>query len=466
MGNHGKLDRWSTNVSTRTEPGAGDKATGYTAGSQPVAKEMNWNLGEPIDKVNDILEDSTISGFPVDEGMDPIIQKYIPAGDDAAWSQAFDSVNVIDHGAGLAWVALCAHVTAAGVREILALDGNSSCQVSRFDALTGALNGVSGDLSTGNLPSGGGEDWIPCAMWSDGTSAYIAFKDFNVTPNETHRIQAFTISTWTRKSGWPATGTLLPGTGTSTATYSHGDIVRANSTQIASVNSWINCAVPADTGISLINISDGVLTLSGCGDGTAYPKFATSDGTNLYWTNTGSDVSSADIATLAAGVGGDYPYAGVSTAVDCFFDGSRVHSTWQEAGPSIVLRSFINADFFGAMGSGDTDIVQYLGRCTWDGLCMWARVQIDRNGVPKSAVARIDLGGLCYQTSALPVAQPDIENFVKTIMVIDHDATVAGLFQESAPIIFDGRDIWLVGDNRDGQTLSGKIYRIPKALLR
>ena len=466
MGNHSKLDRFSTNVSTQTEPGAGLKATGFTAGTQPVAKNMNWLLSETIDKVNDVLEDGTISGFDDSVGMAPIIQRYIPAGDDAGWSQPFDGPNLIEHGAALAWVDLCAHVTSTGVREVLALDGNSSCQVTRFDATTGALNGVSGDLSTGNLPAVGTEDWIPCAMCSDGTTVYITFKDFDATPNETHYVQAFDIATWAVKAGWPGTGTALPGTGTGPVGYIHGDVEIVSATQIATTNSWTTCAVPADAGLSVIGMADGVIDVSGCGDGTAYPIFLTSDGTHIYFTNSSNDINSADIATLAAGKGGDLPYTGG----DCggiLFDGTRLHTTWNS---TTMLRSFLMGsgvcDFFGSSTTGDIEYLQGLGKTAWDGLCLWARAKIDKNGTAKIGVARIDTGQFCYETNAADIAHVTIEHMVKSIMIIDHDAAISSMYQLAAPMIFDGRDIWVVGDMRDTEALSGNIYRIPKAVLR
>jgi len=473
MGNHSKLSRFSTNTSTRTEPSAGDKATGFVANEQPVAKDVNWLIGETIDKVNDVIEDQTISGFAVDEGMAPIIQRYLPDGGDASWSQPFDDVNVISHGTSLAWVDMCAHVTTAGVREILALDGNSSCQVTRFDALTGALNGVSGDLSTGNLPAGGGQDWIPCAMCSDGTSVYITFKDFNVTPNETHQIQAFDIATWTRKSGWPATGTTLLGTGTCTDASCHGDVEIVTATQIAVTNSWVTAGGVGC--LSVIGMADGVIDVSGDGDGTSQPKYMTSDGTNIYFTNTSFDVHSADIATLAGGAGGGIPYAGTGTGLvmDVLYDGSRLHSTWQESGPSVILRSFIGGTtYIGACGSGDNEIFLAGGKMAWDGFCLWIRGTVERTSgasKPRDAIARIDTGLLCYEDNVSPIAQPDLENFIKTVVILDHDVLSSGPNHDNAPIIFDGRDIWAAGDMLDlagGGTLSGKIYRIPKALLR
>ncbi len=466
MGNHSKLDRYSTNVSTRTDPGSGQKATGYVAGEQPVAKEMNWLIGETIDKVNDVIEDQTISGFSDDVGMDPIIQKYIAADGDAGWSQAHDAPNVIDHGTANAWVDLCAHVTTAGVRELLALDGNSSCQISRFDALTGALNGVSGDLSTGNLPSGGGEDWVPECMCSDGTTVYVMFGDQNAAPNQTYRVQAFTISTWASK--WGGTGTALTGTGAMQPANNHGGIVVASATQIATANSWVSWVNNSTECVTLIGMSDGVIDDEGAGDmPSGYAIDVTSDGTNLYIITTGHDVCTATLADLTAGVGGNWPYlTATASIIDILHTGKLIIASW--GATAGILRLFTSAGSYSIVNTGDTAVIELGGELAWDGLCVWERCQIDVDGNARTAVARIDVNSCCHIAAGTEATTATAEKLMKTVMILDPD-TVAAAAHQSSPICYDGRDIWVVGDQRDlgdGGTLSGKIYRIPKAVLR
>ena len=467
MGNHSKLDRFSTNGSTQTEPSAGLKATGFTAGTQPVAKNMNWLLSETIDKVNDVLEDGTISGFDDSVGMAPIIQKYIPAGGDAGWSQAFDGPNLIEHGAALAWVDLCAHVTSAGVREVLALDGNSSCQVTRFDATTGALNGVSGDLSTGNLPAVGTEDWVPECMCSDGTTVYIMFGDQDAAPNQTYYVQAFTIATWAAKSGWPATGCELTGTGPMPNAWNHGGIVVASATQIATANPWVSRASADSECLTVIGMADGVIDQEGAGDipgGVALDL--TSDGTYLYTFTSQNDVCSATISLLNTAIGGNWPFlTALSQLRDILHTGSIIVASWETATGRIATTHTQADGELADFDCGIAEMAQYGGTVAWDGLCLWQRVGIDINGQAKSAVIRMDIGTSTYETSGTIGTIAPAENFIKSVMVLDF-AVVDAVYNHLAPIMFDGRDIWLAGDMRDTQTLSGNIYRIPKAVLR
>jgi len=476
MGNHSKLDRFSTNVSTQTEPGAGLKATGFTAGTQPVAKNMNWLVSETIDKVNDVLEDGTISGFDDSVGMAPIIQKYIPAGDDAGWAQAYDGPNVIEHGATLGWVALCAHVTTAGVREVLALDGNATnptCQVTRFDAATGALNGVSGDLSTGNLPAVGTEVWAATDMCSDGTSVYITFEDTDAAP-VTHQIQAFDIATWTRKSGWPNTGTALPGTGARSG-YQNNGVMVVSATQIATANSWWTTTFAGDatdTAITLIGMADGVIDANGAGDAPVggTPFTLASDGAYIYFLcSTTKDVCSASIASdLIGGTGNtNWPYTATANQNQgIVHTGTLIATGWDNSSNANVLRIHTQDDgHVSTSAYADDRVIEDIGSMTWDGLCVWARCTVDLTGTEKTAIARIDINQASYQVAGTVHEMPTLEQILKTVMILDMDAA-HHVAQETSPIMFDGRDIWVVGNKQISQTLSGNIYRITKAVLR
>jgi hypothetical protein len=470
------LDRWATSASTRSEPSAAQKASGYVKGTQPVAKNWNHENGTTKDKLNELIKDLP-TGYPPNQGYSEIISQYIENDGSAGWAFPNDDPNFFNAGTARAWGSICLWINTSeddpsAQKKILALDCNATREILVIDIETMTLELTTNDLGGANLPSGGGETWIPMAMCADGTSVYVMFEDTNASPNETHRVQAYDISTgatWSRKSAWPATGTALPSTGPSNPNYS--DYIRqVSSTQIATANSWNTFG--GNDMISLLNMSNGSLTASGDGDATSgQPLGLCGDGDYVYFFTNADDVCSLDLTAPASGTGNtNWPYGGSSSTIGgIVHTGNLIITTrHQNSGTSIVRYHTVDQGHLAFSATGDDRVCHEMGRCTWDGLNLWVKSVVvagasDRDAVTCMRVTNVTPAGASPGT-ATPT--PAVEVLVKTTVVLDYFNTGGGTGELNAPIIFDGSNILVVGDHQDGNTLSGRIYKIPRAVIR
>lgn len=472
-----QFDRWATNSSTRTAPTSGLKATGYTKGSQPSNVNWNWLVGELIDKVNDIIRHGP-SGLSEDTGLDTlasatpnVFARYYPKSDTATWDSAggYGSPERLSYalGATKPVVAICPwYDIVADVQKILCLEGDTSRNIIEFDKINWSVSS-SGDIGGSNLPSGSSETWVPQAMCTDGTYVYVTFKDTNVTPNETHRIQAYDPSDWSVKSGWPSTGVAISGTGTSANAWEFGDVRVVNETKIAVTCPWTSyAAAPTDKLIAVYQISDGTLLEEGAGSCTSgYPITLTSTGTDIFFVTSADRLERATIGTVGVAPA-TYPWAGFSDIMDCMCVGNAIYSSSTFSTAILGVHS-TSEDEICKSTQGDDRICFTGGRMEFDGACVWMRGTVKVNATEKVALFKLDTNSASIESAGTPYAMPNIEDVVKTTIITDPLATVVDYYQAMAPICFDGRDIWYIGDVRGtSQPLSGILYRVPKAVLR
>jgi hypothetical protein len=464
-----KLDRFATNIGVRTAPTSGLRATGYTGGAQPSADNVNSLWGENVDKINEVVENAP-SGFEEDLGPLPALQSYYPDGGDACWSSPMDDQNIISAAATKGYVGLRAYINADGERKIIALDGGATTprQFDVYDAATMTLESNSGDLAS-DLPSGGTEDWRATCFCTDGTSVFACFQDVDQNPNETHRIQCWDIDGWGVNSGWAAAATgyaIGTATGTGSAVYDYGDICIANATYVAVTAPWVTITGATSDAIHLFAIAGGGETGSAAGAGSASassPHRLTSDGTNIYFTTLlNAKIHKAAIANLQVAPA-DYPYNGVTNTLDIQSIGKIIVTS--STGVDTLVFGGATEEEFGTSQTGDTRICKTTGVMEFDGIDLWVRGSIDAGGTDKPAVFKVAINNVTYDATATPVAMPATESIIKEVFILDMD-NFSVLNSELSPMCFDGRDIYLVGDHRASQALSGKIYRIPKAILR
>lgn len=461
-----KLDRFATNAGVRTAPTPGMNATGYVAGEQVAAVNINYLWGEDIDKINELIEMAP-SGFEEDLGTAAAISQYYPNGGDEAWSSPMDDQNIITSASTKAYVGLNAYINSDGERKIIALDGGTTTprQFDVYDAATMTSESNSGDLS-GDLPSGSGEVWIATCCCTDGTSMYACFYDSNAVGVETHRIQCWDIDGWNVKSGWAATGYAISGTGLGVSALDYGDICIADGTYVATTSPWVTIVNSLSDAISLFAMAGGGATGSNAGAGSASAGSAhrlTSDGTNIYFTTyTNAKVHKAAIANLEA-VPADYPYNGANSCMDILSIGKMIVTTSTHA-DTLVFSNDVEEELCTA-ATGDTRKINTSGVMEFDGLNLWVRGSVLINAVGQQAVFKVAINNASYQATGVPGTSPAAEDLVKEAFIFDPDNyTIA--WSEESPMCFDGRDIYLVAERRAGQTLSGYIYRIPKAILR
>ena len=171
--------------------------------------------------------------------------------------------------------------------------------------------------------------------------------------------------------------------------------------------------------------------------------------TYVYFTDNTTNVSSLQIANPSLGSGGtNWPYnATAKTARAIMHLGRAIVTAWDDG--TVGFSSFDNGNpNFTSSANFD-----WFSSLAFDGLNIWV---IGRYNSSSFYLAICLSPGMGEVTLA---GLTTIENMAK-------DYFWVGIGHHDAPMIFDGRDIWIGGDKLAGDTYSGEIYRIPKASLR
>jgi hypothetical protein len=472
---------------TTDEPDAPKKTVGFAGADQPAMERFNWLHNLIQTKVNEIVSER-LSGLYEDAAAPTamLTTKLF----DEPWGLTDDDVNTLSGGSGKSYVDLGVYFdSTANTPRLLALDraGNS---VDVYDPRALTALDASGDL-TSDLPSGSGETWEALSMATDGTYVYITFVDTN---SDEYQVQSWLISDWSVNTGWSATGTALPGSGTPSLGYVPASIKIVSATKLAVLNNWITVSAASSTALSIIDSSDGSITASGAGDCPTgdscetYPGLA-SDGTNVFFGTRGSTgryLCSATIANPQVGCGGTgYPLT-ISTPI------AGQPNFLSQCGPNLIAAPIsvysghaitdavlhtCNADeadlgeiVRGQNGASsplpaDEWFVQTIYDSRYDGINLWLACNVrDLSGSNSAAVVKIDASKLPNNASSNKTpAVIDIASCFRVGSNVMSGDTALGRLMS---LEFDGRDLWIVKENRPSQTDSGKIFRLPLALLR
>jgi hypothetical protein len=473
---------WANGGST-DEPDDVKKNQGFVGGDQPAMERFNW-LHNFIQKKFNKVQRERVDSFYTD-ATDP--QLMIATGLwDESWGCGADTANIISGGATKEYRDIKSYINADGDPRILVLD-NANTKIESYDPRTKTLASTSGDLSL-NLPTGGGQTWEPYSFCTDGTYVYVMFADTNASP-DTHQIQSWRISDWAVNAGWAATGTTLPGTG-SGLILRDGSVIMANSTKLATCNGWVTCTASSSTCISIINISDGTISASGAGDcptaDNAEPiPGISSDGTNIFFGSNGATnpyICSATIADPTTGCGGaNFP---LSTA-------GGFRPMMCTAGPNLTIAAMYSASFSSETDvilrtlnstDADLDVIQIgqnstttpvrgdqwliervLYQPVFDGINFWILGSVDNTAADDQYVLlKIDAARLSLTDTNI-VRQ--LGDCIAGFYYVSPD-TVDNSLQNQHGLTFDGRDIWSIIEATASVTNSGKIFRLPLALLR
>lgn len=470
MGILDHLYQWATS-GDKDAPGASLIASGYTAGSQPLHGNFNHIINEIREKINEVISDGPIA-HKGDVSMAPVYRRCYWPSDDTAWSLPHESSNYIDYIAtAVAYVGIEPYINAAGERKIITLDGATATATRTFhifDVATMAHESSSGDLAS-DLPSGSSEDWVPVSFCTDGTSVYGYFRNQNLAPADTYRMQAWDIATWTKKAAWPADGRPIVGT-TSATTYGYGMVRQISDTEIGFCKPW---AAGIQNRIEVMDMYDGAYPYGGGnGDGTntEHAVALTSDGTYVYYVTYEGTVCSATIGAMTTGIGatGNYPggpYVGAGVDIICI--GNLIVSTYDSAGSMIRVSTSNEVDTAYVSATANNYKLNKSGMMVYDGMYLWVRGERDVPGSTTGCIAKIDLTSAVYGTAQTHIGDED--DIVITTIPIHHDYSSVGYNRASwlsSPICFDGRDVWVVCDKRPAQTLSSRIARITRAVIR
>lgn len=457
------------------------KAAGWVGDDEPEIERFNYLTNRQDVAINDIIVERVNSYY--DDATAP--QSMISTGLwDESWGITSDTANLIDNGSGKSYFDMCVIFDSDNKPQLMVLD-TTATKIEIYDARGGTLLDTS-SLLTDDLSVG--PTWTARTMCTDGTYVYVTFHE---SGSNTYCIQAWQISDWSVRTGWAATGTLLTGSGA-------GDnkrpiVIIASATKLAVSCSWITIAVSTSTAILILDITDGTIDDDGAGDaptgtGAITTDGLCSDGTNIFFSvvEAGGDgyVCSATIADPAIGCGGtNYPMLNtnvvnmslVSAGPNMICSASNIvgaglatsdivlktHST-TDADLDTIIRG---QDTMGTPLTGDDYVFEYAADICFDGVNVWILAHILINAIGQMVAIKIDASKL----SLIDVTNSrQIFDVASGVFIIGADeeqaySTASNNYQS---IIFDGRDIWAIVEMAAGQTNSGKIFRIPLALLR
>lgn len=384
-----------------------------------------------------------------------------------------------------------------GRRVIIVLDADVSLKFRKIDPRTNAIITTSSTLGS-TLPSTGG-NWEGETIISDNLHIYVMFQEYTGTPaNDRHCIQAYNASDFLVKTGWPATGRLLPGASPSQgrhpdrATAYGNSLARmcfASDETIVTLNSWVSCVAAASPCVSTIAVADG--TISGYGAGNCptganvYPLMglAVNSLSNHIWFAARDDVSntvyiaSASVSTpSSAGAGGSLPYTWPDTGATIypgpiFFDGNTIWTfggSWNAGTNVSKLMSFNTSGSLRSVVLFD-DVTDptwnyYMvagGRCVHDGLSLYIPAR-QGAGSEISALIKFPLTGFKSDAGGHYLREyPGVVSFVHGNEPDDdyHPYQCGGM-------CFDGDSIWVAPEMGTGGNGTGYIVRYPMMRMR
>ncbi len=478
------LNIWASSGSLESPVPDADKIdTGFVGDERPYIERFNWLQNRLEKKFNDLATQIASSAY--DEATEATVQAMIETGLwGDSWACTDDAANLIEGGATMQYRDVTAYFNADGDARLLVAD-TSTMKIEIWDPRLLTQEDISHDLCD-DLPVGvvAATSDFQC-LCSDGMWVYAVVKDTAPAPDE-YYIQAWLISDWSVKTAWPATGTQLTPTGTGKLFKA----IIASAATIAVINNATTITAAGDPVIEIIDIDDGVILADGAGDApTAITAIAdpviASDGTNLFFGAYGSTnllyPCSATIADPTTGCGGtDW---GVATNYDAHIGamvsmdekivsflnwGSQAYSnevilthTAVDAIRDIIL---LGQDAQAAPLTSDEYLYRECTDAVFDGVNIWVFVDIDNlsagisGGFMKIDAAKLSFNIIVDQYRCIDDLEPSL------FMVMPKDAISLG--EPQMGITFDGRDIWGITQQAGSSTNSGKIARLPLALIR
>jgi len=481
------LDEFASS-GTKTEPTESKIADGYSGGEQPAADEANWLFNVWTKKINEIAQKADPTPATVE--MSNVIQKYYPP--DSTWSTMDDEQNKISLSTSKGYLDFAVYLNSSGEKRIMALRSTDDRTIDIINPETMAVVDTSDEIGT-ELPYSVINPWCPTAFCTDGTYIYVTFFDQDDPAN--YRISAYNISDWSLKSGWPAEGAELPGTGLSGYSLATdgaypGKIIFANETTLAVLCSW-NAVTASNSGavcfVSVDNTQSSFTAGTDYGAGDAPTGDSvngvngiTSDGTTVYytgWGTTNNYLCSVSIADPTSGGGGTgYPLT-YSDAVplDLIFTGRLLVTALTPAGDDAALYTCTPESAYGAELNKDSSgrgRILRVGQLTFDGLNVWGRAR-SYGGASEYCEYLIKINvEACYDYnfgSAIVVMAGTIGDytfskysFTPNPDVDEADDAIEGVSR----IFFDGRDMWALHSMNYESEYDGLLRRLPLAAFR
>jgi hypothetical protein len=293
------------------------------------------------------------------------------------------------------------------------------------------------------LPSpDGDEDWRPYAITCDETYAYIIWNQVDVAAAVNYsdfQIQAYRLSDWTVKTGWPATGTTLHNGG---GTQESSQVITATDDLLAVANYTQSVSVSTDPAVYLVDKADGSITAYGAGDQTSGdgPHKIASNGTYIF-TDTGYSIDISDPSTGCGGTNWPLSISGNAAGVACVGD-LVVFSQDNGVAPDPVcyIASVGNSDI-GLIDPTAEAVCSGLASVITDGLYFWAYGLRTIGSTVRATMFKIDP----YQ--ALNEDGTTVGEFDEALLTsISFDFSASGhpttVGWNIPRLVFDGEAIW------------------------
>jgi hypothetical protein len=480
-----KISTWAKLAAPAPEdPPQTRKDDGWQGGEQPEAEYWNYLEQEDRDTINLLIDESNpntqyrvdMNATELVPGSTAFIQGLRPT---KAGGYTFSNDNNISVDRPPVPKDL-SYTSIDGTPKILVLSSSPAVynRVDVYDVATRTYESNSGTNFDAGLPSGGGQDWIGTSLCNDGTHVYVMFYNNAASPNETHYVQAYALSDWSVKTGWPSTGRALTGTGLSapfSAGYAVDRIRWVTSTKLAVTQNWNDVILTTDKGMAIVDATDGTILTEGTGaltPGGAADHIVTtggiaSDGLYIYFSYIGYDISAtlpveagvgcALISDLTTARGGWSGGAGGANDIclDLVYDGHNVLGGFQDyaLAPALFGGSTVQSwDVASGEKHGpiltpfETDKVNFsISFILYDGVNIWLHGSSIRDvGSPPSDenrgfLYRINPGCLHKNDDGADIEWEEASYKGYWTNVGVQDRTDPG------PMTFDGRDIWYIG---------------------
>ena len=453
---------------TKTEPSTSEKARGWVGGEQVAGDQHNWWMNEVTDKLNEIVDQGVDTTYPVTstaptDTAKKVVATQLWATDHTPWGIGDDTANTVDIGDH----AICAMQSYYGsgndYATVMVLEGASDANVIYYyDVNDLSTISNSGTLSTDNA------NMVAQDFCTDGTHVWVLFL---LTSTNIMYVNKYDIATWTKRWTDVSSGLLTGGSPT------NAHIIIADDTYVAVATDDLQD--PRTTCVA-VHARAGGGQAGGIGDSPGddvnddCTGAIASDGTNLYFgfddASGGEDVvCSAVISDLSDPGLANFPTsgAGVNGIVEIACPApDLVVSFWSNTG-TIIMRAYESSTgLCDTISDGGSPVRTYpleIFDVCFDGLNFWI-LGYNNQGDFHRALFKVPAAKLSFSANNA-ASTGDFDDFIGTGAPFLLDAQQGNVVGTSdvGCMVFDGRDIWVAPEPDSGQTLSGEIYRLPRA---
>jgi hypothetical protein len=497
---------------TKTTPSAARQQSGWVPGEQPTIGDENWIQNGQDVAVRELQTGDNPETTFKDLTEDQFAQKLNTDTTTAAnsWPYPWSQNNIYAASSTADTLEDLAISYPGGSKRLLVLE-TATGEIQVFDPLDVTLDyTISNANLVAGLPATAGA-WLPLAMCTDATYVYVVFEETGVGSPK-HYVQSYKVEDGTVNSSWPGTGTQITSGFLNATSWTGQDnrttkIIFGSPTILITLNSWVGAVYSGgysntDPVLSAIVVADGTLGIEGAGDIGSVANFGTLygfgglasfyNGTNYYIAFTLADqtnyrgiVCSDDVGLSGSGAGGAFPIDLGTNNVVCqsmYYDGRHLWMPTRNLAAGGVIGQTALYKFEPNAGSTDSlnsdpdypSIKEIAG----DGINAYLTTRVGDNpggahtNTKHNTIQKLNAVGMYPSASSV---YSDISNDVVSRYNLEEagrNPSVASnrdtLVDYLGPMLFDGRDLWIIQDIRDGATYSfgSQVFRVPRTAIR